>query len=965
MFHRDATGRDFDRVGTGRDLAKDSSEARFGAATRRAETLLFMDRVRFESEAEGARNSTAAYGEASGDPVAVYESAAKARAELPMIGARAALWRFMQNQTPGGRFKSLGAGSEGTVVLDTKGKGGFVYKLMRPAFHLAGISSKPGAVIETVNHQSKYALPQVARVADEAGPGADMHERLLMLANDGAAYNALMEKFPELRDNEDWADVVGKEVFTREKRADKFTNLLMASESDNIFDTLNKVDRQSRIPGGLPIEIQGLMLVPHARQATEKLLVLKMPRMKREANISEVGDFMRDHGWISSTSEWDPYGYQLTRTAGHDQPIAKDAHGNSYATADVREWQGTYPNFMVGQDGKVYAIDVMFRPIDSADIASDKQVKWAGGLERYAPVDESQILYSPETHGQGQLKTRDMGPDEPRKTIRELRKTIGGLLQKNPEAVRPQLIPATGRVKKQGYDLADSPVAAKEGMAKAEDLVADKMVSEIEAHKDNPQVMEAKTWYPKIRDALRRVFGASADMVGQLLAATSARTGVEDNFAISIEAMRRYSRGDYDGLLSRYVKFIEEGGKDKDWTEMPLKENGAKFNANSRQVLRVLAATWAEKAGIKTGQFADNLTGADSGATIDVWAARTVRRMLYDDGQSRWRILPLAEKAVSKKDFRFAQRAMAKAGARLGLAPEAAQAILWFGEKQHWAERGWTKGTGANMSSFGNEMTKLTGGNLPGELGLDLSAQEPVRVQAGLTDFTTPETFTMAGHNQFLAGLRQAMRKLPGLMAMRVQHTEALYGGAEPSMDMEATYNNPQSVERLDKLVFREGRKRAQSDTMFSEVVNAGHANARPGMEVIFRRPIQETKLPAILETLTKAGLEGMTPYRDQRGRVTGFRAQWCPEIAYRWGAPEVRAALLDPAGRQAHQEDWLTRTQAAVDTLGKDGVRSAKTVYYDTRVYGKEDTIYPQREVGGNTLAGEMGRRANALGGR
>lgn len=58
---------------------------------------------------------------------------------------------------------------------------------------------------------NEYALPEVVKAAKQAGdtPG-DLE---LTLANDGKAYEALMKKFPKLREDEDWAATVSKAVF--------------------------------------------------------------------------------------------------------------------------------------------------------------------------------------------------------------------------------------------------------------------------------------------------------------------------------------------------------------------------------------------------------------------------------------------------------------------------------------------------------------------------------------------------------------------------------------------------------------------------------------------------------------------------------------------------------------------------------------------------------------------------------
>jgi hypothetical protein len=142
---------------------------------------------------------------------------------------------------------------------------------------------------------------------------------------------------------------------------------------------------------------------------------------------------------------------------------------------------------------------------------------------------------------------------------------------------------------------------------------------------------------------------------------------------------------------------------------LPRKLNDEKFNANSRKVLQVLAGTWREEAqGLKAKQFADNLAGTDMNATIDVWAARALHRLGYEGrGKDQWRILPENEPGVNDADFTLAQDAYRLAAAELGLSPDDLQAVLWFGEKDIWDRRGWTRGTGAAKSDFHSLLDSL------------------------------------------------------------------------------------------------------------------------------------------------------------------------------------------------------------------------------------------------------------------
>jgi hypothetical protein len=135
----------------------------------------------------------------------------------------------------------------------------------------------------------------------------------------------------------------------------------------------------------------------------------------------------------------------------------------------------------------------------------------------------------------------------------------------------------------------------------------------------------------------------------------------------------------------------------------PTKQNGAKFNSNSDQVLKVLAGTWLKEVGApKTPNFAGNLTGRTLAATIDVWAARHLHRIGTEhDGEKKgWRPQAAAEPGVNDLDFAFSQDAMKHAADKAGINPDDLQAILWYAEKHHYDKNGWTGKQGADKGSF-------------------------------------------------------------------------------------------------------------------------------------------------------------------------------------------------------------------------------------------------------------------------
>jgi hypothetical protein len=134
---------------------------------------------------------------------------------------------------------------------------------------------------------------------------------------------------------------------------------------------------------------------------------------------------------------------------------------------------------------------------------------------------------------------------------------------------------------------------------------------------------------------------------------------------------------------------------------LPRRSNGAKFNANSGAVLKVIAGVWLNnRKSPKTPNFAGNLSGRTVQATIDIWAARYIRRMIYVGEGVPWRIQPKSEVGVSKEDFAFSQIVMERAARKLDMNPDDLQAILWFAEKDFWDKKKWTKNEGAKKSSF-------------------------------------------------------------------------------------------------------------------------------------------------------------------------------------------------------------------------------------------------------------------------
>jgi len=530
------------------------------------------------------------------------------------------------------------------------------------------------------------------------------------------------------------------------------------------------------------------------------------------------------------------------------------------------------------------------------------------------------------------------------------------------------------------YDLLGSPKLSKNkdrAVVQAADLL------DVDARKafNNPDISKGIGWYSRMREFLQQQFGANIEVFGQLLGATSARTPVDTNFKQAIEALKLLSTGQYDGLLLDFSQHANKTYSDaqsgellKQWQAknpgkrasafkvddeirkqinkfegVPLRSNGRKYNANSQKVLHVLYGLWLEQTvGPKTPNFAGNLTGRTLKATIDVWAARNLRRLLYEGSREKWRPLPEQESGVTDPDFFFAQDVYDVVGKRLGMNPDDLQALMWFMEKDVWEKNGWTSTVGAEKSSFDKEA---------GKLALD-------RFQAGVTTFTDLNKFKSDIQEKERLALRKSISGLEGLVAARVNNSSGLYGGVfEPSFDIEFSVSkNPngstKSISNQISEIIRVASQpeRVQSDVFVSQIVPIDHPNARPIMEVGFKKGASWDDISEAVAAFQENGIDGFTMARDDRGNVIGLRAQYIPEFSAVYDSLDH----LDPGIVNTKMQDWVSRANTASVALDKiDNVSYKKNGTVSTIVYGLEEyaTARPI-EPGSSSLTQELGRR-------
>jgi hypothetical protein len=285
-------------------------------------------------------------------------------------------------------------------------------------------------------------------------------------------------------------------------------------------------------------------------------------------------------------------------------------------------------------------------------------------------------------------------------------------------------------------EIVNSPLYKSAGSeAQAVKAFSRRLVEFAKEHQDRPEYKLGAKWYSEFVPKLKQEFGKDAPIMAELLAATSPQTNVETNFGYALDALESMKAGRFNKIIDKYNQGLDMLANDKweswykrnlkdipnppaeptpaaflaHWIEThnlkPRQSNGKLYGQHSLAVLQVLARRWLDSArGPKTLNFVQNLLGTGHEATIDLWADRTMRRIGYEGYQPRWRILPHNNAAVSDADFSFAQQAFRQAAKELDMKPDALQGALWFAEKSHWADKGWSR---LSLGDFSREMEKV------------------------------------------------------------------------------------------------------------------------------------------------------------------------------------------------------------------------------------------------------------------
>lgn len=489
-------------------------------------------------------------------------------------------------------------------------------------------------------------------------------------------------------------------------------------------------------------------------------------------------------------------------------------------------------------------------------------------------------------------------------------------------------------------------------------------------------------WY---REFMRKGFderGGAYPAFSDILGATSPNTAVDQNYRYAVEAQQRFARGDFDpqvAFAANYQgslnKFPEEQLIRREVVD-PKTGEFKQYGMNSRNAQMAMADLWRQQEegqAPKARNFSGNLGGATDAATIDVWAARHVQRML-----GRKRLPPPAEGGVKGKmmmsapdnpvgpygpmpmtlkaggEFGFGQDMYSKLADRVNqskiltpylnqlgysnITPMDLQALTWFIEKEHWTKNNWTTKAGEG-GSFEDEMSKFPSNRW--QSGFSISQGD-----------TPPTNEMMEQARNVVEG---SVKNDDDVMVYRVHPTYGRYGGYdERSFDVELTAKPDWNPTNWMASIISEAQKNNQYDVFFSKRLDPSQAqvnpNARPGVEIYFQNRKDMQEILPILDEFTSRGMDGFTFTTDLRLRerqsggadtpdYVGVRLQYIPEIRMRFDEDFRNAVVNDPQVLQDDLKSALNNMQNAINALDKSGAKivDARVHHYDTLTVGKE----------------------------
>ena len=558
-----------------------------------------------------------------------------------------------------------------------------------------------------------------------------------------------------------------------------------------------------------------------------------------------------------------------------------------------------------------------------------------------------------------------------------------------------------------GYSFSDSPLL--EGMNDQQkiEFSSERMIQDFNSRRSisDPDF----GWYSKTKDAIQKKFGSNANLFIELLGVTSPQASPKANFQKASEAIQMYSQGYFDTALENYNTKVQEiiekfdsgklGNPDLVKTRNKMismikqasensgitKMNGMKFGitGTTGAITRVLYGNWMSNSpGLKTKQFTENLSGRNKRATIDVWAARNLKRLLYADSGLPWRARSFQENGVSPKDFAFAQSVYARAAEKLGVNIDDLQAAMWFIEKQFWfdnnydsSKSGFEKATMLDQVEASNATERMMIGatayigNVTAEqkarleavgskAGADAKARgaSDIEIEAAMIDAMQGELRL----NQAVVDLNDVIVKL-NPEAGRVSLSEGVYmNQAEPSIDAEVLFTKGTDITSVVDQVIKIGLDNNQESVFVSKTTDSTHPNARPFTRIEFTESLSDSEMAEVSNILTKNGITGFSIHKNQQGQNIGLSFQFIPEFLIDQGLTLENVKEFETK----HLQNTAKALAEIQSTLGENIINTIENGHVNTKIFtnGEYETIKQEQKSFETNIQTELTRRQGAV---
>jgi hypothetical protein len=362
------------------------------------------------------------------------------------------------------------------------------------------------------------------------------------------------------------------------------------------------------------------------------------------------------------------------------------------------------------------------------------------------------------------------------------------------------------------------------------------------------------------------------------------------------------------------------------------------------------------------------------------------------------------------------------------LGPDDLQAVAWFMEKELWTKNGWTTKAGEGGSleyemslAGGADQVRIdslrreinAGFKAPNKRKKETDAEYAERVaqarrvydnrqelaeielrglESPLQRYTLGISGEIRGREgvpdklmsnyeqaELAAELDDVLRNDQAVRGYGLANAYGLFAGEkERSLNAEIIVGEDFNPDALTRRVVEQGKFYDQDAVFISKSVDASAPNARPGVELYFRKAVPLKTLEALTQRLRDKGIDGFTSITDMRfgdkvnrqsrpgdpetASLTGLRFQYVPEFD----------GSFDPSKADeiyAQKEDLYD--QVVEELLSEGNISDARLTYLDTQVFFRDDydeylrSTAPKNnpEIGGEFPLGTNGSQPNNVG--